>query len=138
MCDHDKPIEKFGDLYEVAVTFPSLPEHELVRRLQASFSVRCESTRGAPWAGATEMAAIARWARNAFWQYMLVQGVLNGQFILDLEGAQPYGREPTEAEASRLRRLNLRRFSSCHAIPSRHERRTRIRRYEGPAALAIH
>ncbi len=110
MADHHEPIEKFGDLREVTVTFPSLPEHELVRRLQASFSVRCESTRGAPWAGTTELAAIAKWARNAFWQYMLVQGVLNGQFILDLQGTQPYGREPTEAEASRLRELNLRSF----------------------------
>ncbi len=110
MADHDEPIKKFGDLREVTVTFPSLPDHELVRRLQASFRVRCESTRGAPWAGATELAAIDKWARNAVRQYMIVQGVLNGQFILDLEGTKPYGREPTEADASRLRELGLRRF----------------------------
>jgi hypothetical protein len=41
---------------------------------------------------------------------MIVQGVLNGQFILDLEGTKPYGQEPTEAEACRLRELGLRSF----------------------------
>jgi len=41
---------------------------------------------------------------------MIVQGVLSGQFILDLEGTQPYGRTPTEPEVNRLRELGLLRY----------------------------
>jgi hypothetical protein len=86
-----------------------LDERAIVQRLQASFMVGCESSRGGHFASETELLAISRWAGETIGRWVALQDILSGKKIVELDGDRPCIRAPTSEESTRLADLGLTR-----------------------------
>jgi hypothetical protein len=85
----------------------ALEPHEVLMRLHKSFMVAREARPGMTVAAMTEFSAVTEWAAETMARYLLVQAVVKGEVILELDGDRPYGREPTAAERARLKQLGV-------------------------------
>ena len=87
---------------------PALGRQDVMDRLTLSFLIGCETTRDGPWASKTELVAIAAWLRQTWHRLKLLESIAQGQKILELNGAHPYGREPTPEEEEVLAGYGIR------------------------------
>ena len=81
---------------------------EIAQRIYRSFVIGRASVAGPSGVADTEVEALELWAGDAIGRVEMIEAVVTGELVIELDGQEPMVRVPTAAEAARLNAAGLR------------------------------